>query len=256
MTVTSLIDSHCHLDFESFDNDREQVIQRAKNNHITDIVIPGTEKIYWERINKLCANHKQLHPCYGLHPYWVGNHKKQDIKKLNEYIEANTPVAVGECGLDFRAQQVNKKTQLFFFEAQLDIASNQQLPIVIHSVNATETVIASIKKFKNIRGMMHSYSGSLEQAKQLIDLGFYISVGGSITYENAKKIKSVTTNIPLTSMIIETDSPDQADVLNKGKRNEPAYIINTLAAISSLRNTEQTVVAKQTTTNAKKIFNI
>ncbi len=256
MPVTTLIDSHCHLDFKSFDDDRDRVIQRAQDNNIHGIVIPGTEKKFWARINALCSKYRQLHPCYGLHPYWVSGHEKQDIERLNSYIESNPAVAVGECGLDFRDRHADKKTQLYFFEAQLEIAHNRRLPVVIHSVKATETVIQSIKKFKDLKGMIHSYSGSNEQARQLIDLGFFISVGGSVTYDNAKKIQSVVKEIPLTSLLLETDSPDQADSKNMNKRNEPAYLINTLDAISKLRDTSQTMIAQQTTKNAKTLFNI
>jgi len=254
--MNSLIDSHCHLDFESFDKDREQVMQRAQDNNINDIIIPGTEKIYWDRINKLCAEHKQLHPCYGLHPYWVNSHDKKNIEQLYTYVEKNTPVAIGECGLDFRENQADKNTQLYFFEAQLEIAQSHQLPVVIHSVKATETVITSIKKFKNLKGMVHSYSGSLEQANQLIELGFFISIGGSVTYDNAKKIKSVVKEIPLTSILLETDAPDQPGKQNTDNRNEPAFLINTLDSISTLKDVSQEVIAQQTTINAKDLFKI
>ena len=256
MILPQLIDSHCHLDFEVFDNDRSDVLQRARDNNISDIVIPGTEKIFWDRIKQLCKNHTQLHACYGLHPYWVSDHNKQDIEKLKEYIDSNRPVALGECGLDFRPQQADKKTQLYFFEAQLDIAESHQLPVVIHSVKATETVIQTIKKFKKLKGMMHSYSGSQEQARQLIDLNFFISVGGSVTYDGAKNIKQVVKNIPLTSLLIETDAPDQPDKKNRGKRNEPAFIVHTVKVISEIRGESTDIIAEQTTINAKKLFAI
>ena len=256
MPVSQLIDSHCHLDFECFDEDRAQVIQRALDNHIHNIVIPGTQKIFWDRIKQLCSQHKQLHACYGLHPYWVNEHDKQDINQLNKYIENSRPVAIGECGLDFRPQQADKETQLYFFESQLDIAANHQLPIVIHSVKATDTVIQTIKKFKNLKGMVHSYSGSAEQAKQLIDLNFYISVGASVTYDNATKIKQVVKDIPLTSLLLETDAPDQPDLNHLNKRNEPAYLVNTLQAIAELREESADIIAEQTTTNAKNLFKI
>jgi len=256
MPSFSLIDSHCHLDFEVFDDDRSTVLQRAKDNNISDIVIPGTEKIYWHRINDLCKKYPQLHPCYGLHPYWVNSHNKQDIEALKNYIENNRPIALGECGLDSRAQQADKKTQLYFFEAQLSLAENTQLPVVIHSVNATEIVIQTIKKFKNLNGMIHSYSGSAEQARQLIDLNFYISISGSVTYDNAKKIRKVVREIPLTSLLLETDSPDQPDQKNSGKRNEPAYLVNTLDVISELRDESRESIAQQTTLNAQTLFNI
>lgn len=256
MSASQLIDSHCHLDFDAFDKDRAEVIQRAFDHHIQGIVIPGTQKKFWDRIKQLCHQYQQLHACYGLHPYWANEHNKQDIKQLNQYIETHRPVAIGECGLDFRPQQADKETQLFFFEAQLDIAEKNQLPVVIHSVKATEVVIQTIKKFKNLKGMVHSYSGSSEQAKQLIDLNFYISVGGSVTYDNAKKIKQVVKDIPLTSLLLETDAPDQSDLKHFNKRNEPAYLVNTLQAIARLMQEPVDMIARQTTTNAKNLFEI
>lgn len=264
MPATNLIDVHCHLDFEAFDHDRSAVLQRARGIGISDIIIPGTEKIYWDRIKRLCENHHykhspkqpELHACYGIHPYWVNNHEQQDIEELTQYIGSNRPVAIGECGLDFRPQQAEKNTQLYFFEKQLEIAVNSQLPVVIHSVRATETMIQTIKKFKDLSGMIHSYSGSIEQAKQLVDLNFYISIGGSMTYENAKNIRQVAKDIPLTSLLIETDAPDQPDRKNTGKRNEPAYLVNTLEVISELRDEQQEVIALQTTSNARVLFNI
>lgn len=252
----NLVDSHCHLDFEVFDADRTQVLQRAQDNNIKHIIIPGTEKKYWPRISKLCSDNKKLHACYGLHPYWLDNHKLNDIESLDTYINNHKPVAVGECGLDFRPHQADKQVQLNFFEAQLALAENHQLPVVIHSVKATEAVIQSIRKFKNLRGMIHSYSGSSEQARQLIDLNFFISISGSVTHDNAKKIKTVAKEIPLTSILLETDAPDQADRENSGKRNEPAFIINTLAAVSALRNEAAENIARQTTENAIKLFSI
>ncbi len=256
MLSTPLIDSHCHLDFEIFDDDRSEVLQRAKNSGITDIIIPGTEKKHWHRITTLCEGQPQLHACYGLHPYWANKHSKHDIKQLQQYIDQHHPVAIGECGLDFRPQQADKKTQQYFFEAQLSLAENYQLPVVIHSVNATETVIQTIKKFKNLRGMIHSYSGSSEQARQLVNLNFYISLSGSVTYDNAKKIRDVAKDIPLASLLVETDAPDQPDRENANERNEPAYLINTVKEIAKIRGEVVAVVAEQVTDNAKKLLSL
>ena len=255
MQKPQLIDSHCHLDFEVFDSDRKQVLQRAKNNYITDIIIPGTTSQHWQRISKLC-NNKNLHACYGLHPYWVNTHTQNDIIKLEHFIDNNRPVALGECGLDFRPQQASKKKQIKYYEAQLDIAEHHQLPVIIHSVRATEVIIQSIKKRNNLTGMIHSFSGSLEQAKQLIDLNFYISISGSVTYENAKKIRTVAETIPLTSLLLETDAPDQPDQKNLNSRNEPSYLINTLDEVAQLREESRDNIARQTILNAKKLFDI
>ncbi len=256
MSSVSLIDSHCHLDFDVFDTDRTEVLQRARDNNISDIIIPGTEKIYWRRISRLCEKYPQLHACYGLHPYWLNRHCKQDIEQLKNYIENNSPVALGECGLDFRPQQSDKNTQLYFFEAQLSLAENNQLPVVIHSINATETVIQSIKKFKNLHGMIHSYSGSSEQARQLIDLNFYISLSGSVTYNNAKKIQKVAKDIPLNSLLVETDAPDQPDLKNAHIRNEPAFLINTVKTIAKIRKQPVDMITTQSSGNAKKLFKL
>ena len=256
MNSHPLTDAHCHLDFEVFDSDRSAVLQRAKNNNIHDIIVPGTERAYWQRINRLCQQHPQLHACYGLHPYWAAKHNTQDIDELNSCLDKYHPVAIGECGLDFRPQQADKKTQLYFFEKQLGIATDAQLPVIIHAVNATEIVIQTLKKFNGIHGMVHSYSGSTEQAKQLIDLNFYISISGSVTLNNAKKIKHTVKALPLTSLLLETDSPDQPDQQHIGTRNEPAYLVNTLTGISRLKDETENTVAQHTTFNAKKLFNL
>jgi TatD DNase family protein len=256
MQISPLIDAHCHLDFEVFDTDREDVLQRAIKNNITDIIIPGTEKAYWNRVRLLCIDNQHLHACYGIHPYWLNRHSKQDVPALETYIENYRPVALGECGLDFRPQQADRETQLYFFEAQLEIAHSKQLPVVIHSVRATEIVIQSIKKFSGLRGMIHSFSGSSQQAKQLIDLNFLISISASVTYDNAKKIQSVAEKIPLNALLLETDAPDQPSQNNVGKRNEPAFLVDTLNKISELRNEPVEIIAAQTTKNAKILFNI
>jgi TatD DNase family protein len=250
------IDAHCHLDFAVFDGDRPQVLQRATDTGINDIIIPGTQIMHWDRIRAMCDAHKQLHACYGLHPYWVTSHKTQDLLQLESYIHQHRPVAIGECGLDFRPQQADKKMQLDFFKYQLNIAVEHQLPVVIHSVKATEAVIETIKQFKNLTGMVHSYSGSAEQARQLIDLNFFISASGSVTYDGAKKLKQTIKEIPLTSLLIETDAPDQADQENHDKRNEPSFLINTARVIAELREVSLEEIARQTTANAKLLYSL
>jgi len=251
-----LIDAHCHLDFEAFDSDRAKALWRARKNNIRHIIVPGTERKYWLRVRKLCETDDYLHACYGLHPYWVAQHTSADVDALAAYIEKYSPVAVGECGLDFRKDQADKKSQLFFFEAQLELAQHFDLPVVIHAVNATETVLQSIRKHKDLKGMIHSYSGSTEQAKQLVDAGFYISIGGTVTYKDARKIKAVVTEIPLTSLLVETDAPDQSAENHKDIRNEPAFLIDTVTAIAELKQQPISAIATQTSKNTKTLFDI
>ena len=256
MPKATLIDSHCHLDFEAFDSDRQQVLRRATENNISDIIIPGTQINYWQRVRSLCAADESLHACYGLHPYWLEQHTEKDLIKLSDYIEKYKPVALGECGLDYRPQFSDRKNQLKFFDAQLHLAQEQNLPAVIHSVHATDDVIKTLKKHKNLTGMIHSFSGSPEQARQLTDLNFYISIGGSVTYQHAKKIRKTASDIPLASLLVETDAPDQADEQHHKERNEPAYLVNTVEAIAQLREESFAQIAQQTTINAKKLFKL
>jgi len=256
MPTFSLIDSHCHLDFINFDKDRDAVLERAKKNGINNIIIPAVSVNNWQKIQALCNQHPNLHPCYGLHPYWVEQHKEADIKKLEAFINETSCIAIGECGLDYRPEQANKEKQQYFFEAQLNIAQQNNLPIVIHAVNATEEVIKQLRKRPDLRGMIHSYSGSYEQALQLIKMGFYISISGAISYKHAKKLQQLSSKLPLTSLLIETDAPDQPDSTHHRQRNEPAYLTETLDALTKLRSEEKEKIALQTTVNAKTLFRI
>ncbi len=251
-----IIDSHCHLDFDDFNGDREAVIERALIKGIKQIVIPGVKRNSWRFIREICDNNSQLHACYGLHPYLAGEHTDDDIIQLRHWIDNNTCVAVGECGLDYRRDLADKNLQLKFFNAQLDIAHAINKPIVIHSVGATEDIINSIKHYTGLRGMIHSYSGSYEQAKQLIDLGFYISFGGAITYDNARKLRATASDIPLGSILLETDAPDQPDADHYSQRNEPAYLVNVLKCLTELRDESIEEIAAQTTRNARELFGI
>ncbi len=251
-----IIDSHCHLDFDDFSPDREAVIERARNIGIKQIVIPGVKRNSWHFIREICDKYPQLHACYGLHPYLAGEHSDDDITQLKLWLDNNDCVAVGECGLDYRRNQADRRVQLTFFQAQLEIAHSTGKPAVIHSVHATEDVIKLLRNYPGIRGMVHSYSGSYEQALQLINLGFYISFGGSITYDNARKLRATASDIPLGSILIETDAPDQPDADHFNQRNEPAYLVNVLECLSELRDEPIEEIAKQTTRNAQDLFGI
>ena len=251
-----IIDSHCHLDFEDFDSDREEVIERARDKGIKQIVIPGVKRSSWHVIREICDKNLHIHACYGLHPYLAGEHTDDDIIQLRYWLDNNDNVAVGECGLDYRNNQADKSVQLKFFNAQIEIAHTASKPVVVHSVHATEDVINLLRRYPGIRGMVHSYSGSYEQAMQLIQLGIYISFGGAITYHNAKKLRAIAGKIPLDSILLETDAPDQADADHFSQRNEPAYLVNVLKCLTELRDEPIEEIAAQTTRNARELFGI
>ena len=254
--MNPIIDSHCHLDFEVFDKDLDEVLQRAEANNVSDIIIPGVLRKNWEKIQLLSSQYENVHACYGLHPCFADQHTDEDISALEEQITLNACVAVGECGLDYRKQQPDRGLQAKYFGAQLAIASKLNLPVAVHAVYATEDVIQALKKFPKIKGMIHSYSGSVEQAKQLVKMGFYISLGGAITYDKARKLRTVAKEIPLEYLLIETDAPDQPDANHFSMRNEPAYLTTVLDCLDVLRNEGREKIAEQTANNTRELFGI
>ena len=251
-----IIDSHCHIDFSEFDNDRTQVLQRASASGIEKIIVPGVMKNTWQRISTYCEEFSMLFPCYGLHPYFIKEHQKSHIRDLQNWLNSSNSIAVGECGLDFFLKHLDRDLQIFYFEQQLDIAIEFKLPVVIHARKSTEAVINSIKKRHSLRGMIHSFSGSYEQAMQLIDMGFYLSFGGPITYEKSTRLRSLVQKLPLNSILVETDAPDQPVATTSDRRNEPSFIIDVIQSIADLKNVSTDIISETTSKNTLNLFNI
>jgi len=251
-----IIDSHCHIDFTEFDDDRRDVLLRASKLGIQKIIVPGVMQNTWQRITDYCQTYAQLFPCYGLHPYFLDSHSENDLDLLKTRLKQNRPVAVGECGLDYFLKDLDKDKQQFYFEQQLDLAIETDLPVVIHARKSTEAVIKAIRQRPGLRGMIHSYSGSYEQAKQLIKLGFYLSFGGPITYEKSTRLRKLVQNLPLSSILIETDAPDQPVANSKLARNEPGFIIDVVKSIAHLHQLSSDEIASITTENANSLFQL
>ncbi len=251
-----IIDSHCHLDFDDFEPDRDAVLQRAYEAGIRHIIIPGVTAEHWPRMQSLCEQYPQLHPCYGLHPYFIDEHNPQHIDALDNWLEEYPAIAVGECGLDYYLKHLDKEQQRFYFEAQLQLAQKHQLPVVIHARKSTEDVIHCIRNFPGLTGMIHSYSGSYEQAIQLIDLDFYLSFGGPITYPNAARLHKLLRQLPIESILVETDAPDQPVASARGQRNEPAHITEVIQSLAELQQLDSDEVAMVTSENAQRLFQL
>ena len=251
-----IIDSHCHIDFSDFDADRAAVLQLAGQCGIDSIIVPGVTQKTWHKIQQCCEEYTQLKACYGLHPYFIDQHSESDLLDLHSWIQNNRPVAVGECGLDFFLKHLDKERQHYFFEQQLDIAVEHNLPVVIHARKSTEAVIEAIKQRPTLRGMIHSYSGSYEQAIKLIDLDFYMSFGGAITYEKSTRLRKTAAAIPLECLLVETDAPDQPVAQSTSRRNEPACILHVINALAELHGTDTDEIAMQTSDNAKRLFQL
>jgi len=252
----AIIDSHCHIDFDVFDADRQQVLQRAADAHVEKIIVPGVMQSRWQKITDCCNQYTELYACYGLHPYFLAQHNKQHLNDLKKIIDTHKPIAIGECGLDFFLKDLNIETQQFYFEQQLDMALEFNLPVVIHARKSTEVVINAIKKRHALRGMIHSFSGSYEQAIELIKLGFYLSFGGPITYEKSTRLRKLVSQLPLDSLLIETDAPDQPVASAAGSRNEPAFIIEVVQHMAELHNTSTDEIANISSNNVIELFNL
>jgi TatD DNase family protein len=253
---TVLIDSHCHIDAPKFDTDRDAVIARALAADVTAQVVPAIALSGFQKLRDLCARHPSLHAAYGLHPMYLAEHRSEHLEALALMLEREKPVAVGECGLDFFVEGLDPDLQRHYFRRQLELARDFDLPVIVHARRAMDETIASIRSIGGLRGVVHSFSGSPEQARQLWKLGFLLGLGGPLTYERAHRLHTLAATMPIEYLLLETDAPDQPSSTHRGLRNEPAYLIESLATVAGLRGESQEAIADATTRNAKALFGI
>lgn len=251
-----MIDSHCHLDTPEFDPDRDAVLARARAAGVVAQVIPAIARARFEKLRDICAAHAELFPAYGLHPMYLAEHRPSHLDDLRDWIEREKPVAVGECGLDFHVDGLDAGEQRRYFIGQLELAREFDLPVIVHARRAVDEVIATIRRTGRLRGVVHSFSGSPEQARQLWNLGFLIGLGGPLTYERANRLRSLVATMPLEFLLLETDSPDQPLSSHRGGRNEPSYLAEVLACVAGLRGEPAEDVAEATTGNARRLFRL
>lgn len=251
-----LIDSHVHIDDERLAPDLPEVLARARSEGIIAHVVPGIHRDNWQRIKSLCAEHDELFPCYGLHPCFMAHHQPEHLHDLAYWLGRETPVAVGECGLDYSNADVDKAAQQRLFAGQLSLAREFRLPIVIHAHKAVEDVIRMVRSSGHYQGLVHSFNGSLQQATRLIDLGYKLSFGGAVTYTRATRLQELIKALPLESIVLETDAPYQPPSQHTGARNEPAYLSEVLHTVSQLKNSSPDELARVTTQNAIDLFGL
>ena len=253
-----LIDSHCHLDLDPFEVDRNAVIQRAADHQVTDIIVPAVMASTWTDLQSLTqlAAPVNIHAAYGLHPVFDSQHQPDDIDRLDRCLATNHCVAVGECGLDFFIEEYDQSSQMRYFTEQLDLAVTHKLPVIIHSRKSLDLVLRELRLRPSLSGVVHSFSGSPQQAKQLIDLGFYLGFGGPITYPRATKLRKLVTELPLDALLLETDAPDQPDIERRGQRNEPFWLSNIAKCVAELRQCSLKTVCDITTKNSQQLFSI
>jgi len=252
--VHPLVDTHCHLDDGEFDRDRDEVIARAREAGVRRQIVPAIDAASWPKLREVCAQDEGLHPAYGLHPLLLDRHTDAHLDELRGWIERERPVAVGECGLDYFIEGLDPERQQHYFDGQLKIARDFDLPVIVHARRAVDAVIASIRRVGGLRGVVHSFSGSEEQARQLWKQGFLLGLGGPVTYDRANRLRRLAASMPLEFLLLETDAPDQPDSGIRGQRNEPARITRVLETIAELRGVDTDEVARATCVNAERLF--
>lgn len=254
VSIVSLIDSHVHVDHARFDLDRSEVIERARNAGVVAQVVPAVSRRLWPRVRAACAGEPDLFACYGLHPCFFDQHDDDDLRELADWLGRERAVAVGECGLDYFVAGADKAQQQQWFAGQLSLAREFDLPIVIHARKAVEDVIRMIRASGHYKGVIHSYSGSAQQAARLVDLGYRLSFGGAVTYPRATRLRAVVATLPIDALLLETDAPDQPDAAHAGERNEPAFVTEVIDTIAELRDESREELAERTTHNAIDLF--
>ncbi len=251
-----LIDSHCHLDDDRFDAVRADVVASAAAGGVRRIVIPGTTANRWEKIKALCDANSGYYPAYGLHPWFVEQHQAIHLRELDEWLGREPAVALGECGLDFYDSRRDEDWQKQLFREQAQIAHNHRLPLIVHSRKALDDVIALLRKQPHHGGVVHSFGGSLQQARQLYDLGFKLGIAATVGFERAQKLRAVVAAMPDDALLLESDAPDQPGSGHRGELNQPAFIVEHLEVMAELRETDAATLATILNRNAETLFNI
>ncbi len=250
------IDSHCHIDFEVFDEDRHKILENCRSLLVSDIVVPGTEVSQWSRAIDLGHQFPQLHIALGLHPLFLKNHSASAVSLLEAQLDSSRDVvAIGEIGLDFYHDHSDQKQQLDLFQQQVDLAEQFKLPLLLHVRKAHQQVLNLVRHYP-YGGIVHAFSGSLEQARQYFGYGFLIGVGGVVTRKNALKLRRTVEHLPLESLVLETDAPDLPPVWARGERNSPEQIPAIAQVVADLRNQPLEEVAVRTTANVMRCLNL
>jgi TatD DNase family protein len=251
-----VIDTHCHLDVAEFDPDRAQVLARTRAAGVTGLVIPAIHRAGWPGLLALCATAADLFPALGLHPVYLGQHADADIAALERAVADSRPLAIGEIGLDYFVEGLDRDRQQALVEAQLAIARAAGLPVLLHVRKAHEQVLATLQRIRVRGGIAHAFSGGIEEARRYQALGFKLGFGGMLTFERSRKLRALAAALPADAIVLETDAPDLTVASHQGSRNSPEYLPEVLAALAQVRGEDADWLAGQTTTNARGVLGL
>lgn len=253
-----LIDSHVHLDDERFDGDRDILINSLKDNKIELVINIGADMNSSMSSIELSKRYDNIYAAIGVHPHSASEMTEKTLDELREMSKEDKVIAIGEIGLDYYYDNSPRDIQRKWFREQLELAKELDLPVIIHSRDATKETYDIIKEVQDgtLRGVLHCFSGSVEVAMEYIKLGFYISIGGTVTFKNARVVREVAEAVPLDKLLIETDCPYLTPEPYRGKRNEPMFVKYVAEKIAEIRGISVEELAKFTNKNTKELFRI
>lgn len=253
-----LIDTHCHLDFERFNEDREAVVERAVQAGVQRIIVPGLDLQNCTAVLKLTERFEHVHAAVGIHPNSTAKWDDGWIAELRDLAQHEKVIAIGEIGLDNYWNKSPQTTQHWALSAQLKLAAELNLPVIIHNREANEDIIRVLAESplagKDRAGVLHSFSGDWGTAYAALQMGFYIGFTGPLTFKKSDGLRRLAAKVPADRIVIETDAPFLTPKPYRGKRNEPAYVSYVAAMLAEIQNVETAVAAQQTTENAIRLF--
>ena len=253
--VNGLIDTHCHIDEEAFDADREEVIALQRESGVELMIVPGVNVASIETVMQVCHAHPgYCYPALGLHPEDVKADWQEQLTIVEQAIRdhRNELVAIGEIGLDYYWDKTYKEEQQEVLRRQLILARELDLPVILHNREATEDIMRIVKEVGG-RGVFHCFNGSRETAQQILDMGFYLGIGGVLTFKNSKLAEKLDL-VPLERIVLETDAPYMAPVPHRGERNESRFMIHVAERLAQVYNCSVEHIIEVTNTNARQIF--
>jgi len=249
-----LVDTHCHLDAAEFDADRDGVAAAARAAGVWRMVIPAVERANFGAVASVCRDYPGCVPAFGIHPLYAGRARDEDLDALREILRQESPVAVGEIGLDRYLEPRDDVLQEGWFAAQLELARDAGLPVLLHVRRAVDPVLGHLRRCRVGGGIAHAFNGSRQQADEFIKLGFKLGFGGAMTFPRATRIRELATTLPLDSIVLETDAPDIAPDWLTGGRNAPDQLPRIAQTLAELRGISVEDVAAATSANANAVL--
>ena len=253
-----IIDSHCHLDYEPINSSLDEVIQRANKNGVTNMLTISTEDKKYPKILEIINKYKNVYGTYGIHPHEANVHQKINSKTISDKVKMNKKIiGIGETGLDFYYNHSEKDIQIKLFLEHIKASRELNLPLIVHTraaENETYNILKKENKNRDLKILIHCFTGSVDFAKKILDLNCYISASGIVTFKKSSELRKAFEIVPLERLLVETDSPYLSPEPLRGKSNEPGNIVHTIKFLSNLKKVDYESIASQTSKNFLNLF--